>query len=62
MQASYVEVRIVLANLNFPLKKKELIQQAMKHGATKSIIEDLKNIPDIEYTSFSNIVKKLGGK
>ncbi len=62
MQASYVEVRIVLANLNFPLTKQELIQQAIKHGATKIIIEDLKNIPDMEYTCFSSLVKKLGGK
>jgi hypothetical protein len=62
MQASYVEVRIVLANLNFPLRKQELIQQAIKHGATKIIIEDLKNIPDIEYISFNSIVKELGRK
>jgi len=60
MQASYVEVRIVLANLNFPLRKQELIQQAIKHGATNLIIEDLKNIPDIEYICFSSIVKELG--
>ena len=59
MQASYVEVRVVLADLNFPLTKQKLIQQAMKHGATKTVIEDLKSIPDMEYTSFSKITKEL---
>jgi hypothetical protein len=62
MQASYVEVRIVFANLNFPLTKQEIIQQAIKHGATKIIIEDLENIPDMEYTCFSSLVKGLRGK
>lgn len=43
MQASYVEVRIILKNIYFPLTKQELIQQAIKHGATNEVIEDLKS-------------------
>lgn len=60
MQASYVEVRNVLKNINLPLTKSKLIQQALKHGASSTIINDLKNIPDREYTYSSDIVKGLG--
>jgi len=60
MQANYIEFRNILKNLHFPLTKQEIIQQAMKRGASRIIIEDLKNIPDMEYTSSSDIVKALG--
>jgi hypothetical protein len=52
----------VLENLHFPLNKQNLIQQAIKHGASYVVIEELKNIPGKEYTSFSIVVKELGGK
>ncbi|RPJ78479.1 MAG: DUF2795 domain-containing protein [Alphaproteobacteria bacterium] len=61
MQASYVEIRNVLKNLHFPLTKQELIQQAIKHGASHQIVGDLKNIPDREYTSSNDIVKEFCG-
>ncbi len=61
MQASYVEVRNVLKNIHFPLNKEEIIQQAIKHGASQQIVEDLKNIPDREYTSSNDIVKEFCG-
>ena len=60
MQASYIEVRNVLKNIHLPLMKQELIQHAIKHGASSIIMNDLKNIPDIEYTYSSDIVKGLG--
>jgi hypothetical protein len=59
MQASYVEVRNVLKNIHLPLTKQELIQQAIKHGASRKIIEDLNIIPDMEYAYSSDIVKGL---
>jgi hypothetical protein len=59
MQASYVEVRNVLKNIHLPLTKEELVQHAIKHGASSKIIEDLKNIPDMEYTYSSDIVEGL---
>jgi hypothetical protein len=62
MQESYVELRNVLKNIHLPLTKQELIQQAIKHGASHLIVEDLKNIPDREYTSSNDIVKEFCGK
>lgn len=61
MQASYVEVRIVLKDLHYPLTKQNLIQQALKHGASRSVMEDLKSIPDREYTSSVSVVKEFEG-
>ena len=61
MQASYVEVRIVLKDLNYPLMKQDLIQQALKHGASQSVMEDLKSIPDREYTSSVSIFREFEG-
>jgi len=59
MQASYVEVRNILKNIHLPVTKEELIQQAIKHGANHQILDDLKNIPDREYTSINDIVKEF---
>jgi hypothetical protein len=59
MQASYVEVRTVLKNIYFPISKQKLIQQAIKHGASNIIINDLKSIPDIQYTSYYHVVSTL---
>ena len=61
MQASYAEVRIVLKDLHYPLTKQNLIQQALKHGASGSVMEDLKSIPDREYINSVSVVKEFEG-
>jgi Protein of unknown function (DUF2795) len=62
MQASYVEVRNILKNIHLPLTKQEIIQEAIRHGASLQIIDDLNNIPDREYTSSNDIVKEFCSK
>jgi hypothetical protein len=62
MQASYVEIRNILKYLNFPLTKQNLIQQAVKHGASRTVIVALESIPDREYTSYENVVQEFRGK
>jgi len=57
MQASRVEVRIILRNLHFPLMKPNLIQQALKHGASREMIGVLKSLPDKEYTNDADVSK-----
>jgi len=59
MQSSYVEIRNVLKNIHLPLTKQELIQQALKHGASDQIVEELRSIPDREYTSSNDNVKEF---
>lgn len=39
MQASSAEVWSILKNLHYPLTKKELIQQALKHGTDHNIMK-----------------------
>ena len=62
MQASSVEVRNILKDLHFPLTKKNLIQQAMKHGAKCNIMKAFESIPDREYTSCADVFKEFGCK
>ena len=62
MQASSIEVRNVLKNFNYPLTKKDLIQQAKKHGASYGVIEALGDIPDKEYISATDVINECKGK
>jgi len=62
MQASSIELRNILKELNYPLKKKDLIQEAQKHGATCEIIKVLNNISDREYTTATDVTNECNGK
>jgi hypothetical protein len=62
MQVSRVEVRSILKNLHFPLVKQNLIQQALKHGASREVIGILKSLPDKEYTNAADVIKWFEGK
>ena len=61
-QASRVEVRIILRNVHFPLMKPNLIQQALKHGASREVIGVLKSLPDKEYTNAAEVSKWFEGQ
>lgn len=62
METSSIEVRNILKNLNYPLTKKNLVQQAQKHGASGEIIKVLEDIPDKEYTSANDVINECKGK
>ncbi len=62
MQASSIEFRIVLKDLNYPVTKKRLLMQAQKHGATSEVIRALNEIPDKEYTCPSEVALEFKGK
>lgn len=59
MEASCVEIRYILRNIHFPLTKEQIIEQAIKHGTSYQIIEDLKNIPDREYINSNDIIMEF---
>jgi hypothetical protein len=42
--------------------KQNLIQQALKHGASGEVIEVLKSLPDKEYTNTADVSKWFEGK
>jgi hypothetical protein len=62
MPTSSIEVRNILKSMNYPLTKKDLVQQAKKHGASYDIIEALENIPDKGYTSANDVINECKGK
>jgi hypothetical protein len=59
MEVSCAEILDVLKNIHFPLTKEQIIQQAIKHGTSYQIIEDLKNIPEREYISFNDVITEF---
>jgi hypothetical protein len=62
MQASSIEMKNILKDLIFPLTKKDLIQQAKKHGASCKIIKVLENLSDKEYDSSYSVIEECKGK
>jgi hypothetical protein len=58
MPTSSIEIRNILKSMNYPLTKKDLVQQAKKHGASYEIIEVLENIPDKGYTSANDVINE----
>lgn len=62
MQISPIEVQKSLKDIDYPVKKKELVQHAKKHGASKEVMEILDNLPDKEYTSPTEVSKEFHGE
>jgi len=62
MKTSPVEVRNILKNLHFPSTKQNLIQQAMKHGASREVIRVLESLPDKEYINAVYFSRGFEGK
>jgi hypothetical protein len=62
MQASSIEVQIVLQSLHYPLTKKDIILEAQKHGASCHVMNVLKNIPDKGYTRATEVSREFKGQ
>ena len=62
MQTSPIEVQKSLNDINYPVKKKELIQHAKKHGANSKVIQVLEDLPDKEYKNAADVSKEFHGK
>jgi len=62
MPTSSIEIRNILKSMNYPLTKKDLVQQAKKHGASNDIIEVLEAIPEKGYASANDVINECKGK
>lgn len=62
MQASSIEVRVVLQDLCYPSTKGNILLQAQKHGASQDVIKVLKNIPDKGYNRATEVTKEFKGQ
>lgn len=62
MQTSPIEVQKALKDIDYPAKKKDLIQHAKKHKASKEVMEVLEDLPDHEYSNAADVSKEFSGK
>lgn len=62
MQASPIEVQKSLKDIDYPVRKKDLIQHAKKHGASDKVLAVLESLPDKEYANATDVSKEFKGK
>ncbi|MDD2338996.1 MAG: DUF2795 domain-containing protein [Methanosarcina sp.] len=61
MQASTTEVQNILGNINYPVTKKKLIDEARRQNISGNIMQTLENIPNREYNSADDVVNEFEG-
>lgn len=54
------DVAQALNGVNFPARKKQLIEYARGHNGTEQAMDALNNLPDEEYTSMADVFKGIG--
>lgn len=62
MEVSPVEVQKALKDMDYPAKKKEIIQHAKKHKASKGVLDELERIEDKEYNNAAEVSKEFKGE
>ena len=62
MQTSPIEVQKALKNIDYPAKKKDLIEHAKKHKAGKDVMSVLEDLPDHEYSNAADVSREFAGK
>lgn len=48
--------------MDYPAKKKQLIEHAKKHKADSKVMEVLEELPEKEYTNAADVSKAFSGK
>ena len=61
MQASATEVQHALGNLNYPIKKRQLIEEAGRQNVSNEAMQILENIPNREYDSSADVIREFEG-
>lgn len=54
-----VEIQKMLKNMDFPVEKKDIIEQAKKSKATPDILVELGMLPDKNYNSAKDVAGEL---
>lgn len=62
MQTSPVQVQKFLKDINYPVKKQDLIEHAKKHNASNEVLQDLNNLSDKEYTNAADVSREFKGR
>lgn len=58
----YTELLNIVRQFIFPTSKKEMIQQAKKHGVRHEILHMLGCLPDREYISYEDVIREYESK
>lgn len=61
MQTSPVQVQKFLKDINYPVKKQELIEHAKKNKASNEVLQDLEKLPEKQYTNAADVSKEFKG-
>jgi hypothetical protein len=54
-----IEMQKILQTTNFPVKKKDIIDQGKKSKATPDIMHEFGMLPDKEYNSAEDVAKEI---
>lgn len=61
MQASSTEVQNALGNINYPVRKSQLIDEAKKRNVSGEAMQALENIQNREYDSAADVIQEFEG-
>ncbi|MDQ1255059.1 MAG: hypothetical protein QG646_4338 [Euryarchaeota archaeon] len=54
-----IEIKELLKNTDFPVEKKDIIEQEWKRGAIPDIVRELGMLPDKKYNNAEDVAKEL---
>ena len=59
MRASASMMQEIFRDMQFPMRKDQIIEHARRQNASSDIIEDLQMLPDREYESADSVMKAM---
>ena len=62
MKSNVAAVQQALKGIDYPKEKKEVIEFAKDHKASKNVMADLENISDRKYNTAADLSKEFSGK
>lgn len=62
MKSNVTAVQEALKGIDYPKEKKEVIEYAKDHKASKDVMSDLENISDRKYETAADLSKEFSGK
>lgn len=60
MQTSPIEVQKALKGMDYPAKKKDLIEKARENDASKEVMQVLENLPEKEFENAVDVSREFG--
>jgi len=59
MRASASSIQDMLRNMQFPMRKEQIIEYARKQNVSSDIIQEIEMIPDDEYNSADSLMQAI---